>query len=64
MYLVCIVGKRSLYKVSDYLLPYCWYSDISPQCAEGREDGLVYVSGHKTEEEAMDAAKRKGWLND
>lgn len=64
MYPVCSIGKRSLYKVSDYLLPYCWFSDISPQRAEGREDGLVYVSGHRTEEDAMSAARSKGWLND
>lgn len=33
-------------------LPYCWFCDHSPYKAEMRDDGLIYLSGHKTREDA------------
>ena len=61
--LMC-VGDYSLnYLGNEPMLPFCWYQDISPQKADFRDDGLVYLSGHKTRADAEGWAIKEGILD-
>lgn len=64
MALLLAVYPWELHREKCHLLPFCWYWDAGPGfIAKGRDDGLIYRAGFKTQEAAEEWAKRQGIMD-
>jgi len=62
---IIAIDSWILAQVKCHIHPFCWYFNAGPIFkAAFRDDGLIYRSGFKTEEEAREWGKREGILKD
>ena len=53
-------GQHTLMQISCNVYPFCWYEQH--EHAEGRNDGLIYIGGFKTREQAETWAKKQNMI--